>query len=177
MNNIGGIKIAIVDTGICKDHPHLNKSVYNGYSFVGKDCTDYQDQNGHGTLCTSVIKKECSSAQFYIIKALDHTSISKLSGGQKQRIAIARALLEKSSIIIFDEATSALDNISQKEIMSNISGYISCKTVIIIAHRLSTIENADQIYVLSHGNVIQKGRHLDLLNQDGKYHELVKQVQ
>lgn len=100
----------------------------------------------------------------------------KLSGGQKQRIAIARALLEKSSIIIFDEATSALDNISQEEIMGNIRDYIMNKTVVIIAHRLSTIEKADKIYVLSDGKVIQEGRHQDLLNQGGKYHELVKQV-
>lgn len=78
MNNINGIKIAIVDTGICKDHPYLADSIYGGYSFVGNDCNDYQDQNGHGTLCTSVIKKECNSAQFYIIKALDSTNTSNL---------------------------------------------------------------------------------------------------
>lgn len=96
----------------------------------------------------------------------------KLSGGQKQRIAIARALIAKSSIIIFDEATSALDNISQKVILENISELLKNKTVIVIAHRLSTIMDADKIYVLNKGKVVESGSHEELLSQKGVYCEL-----
>lgn len=73
---------------------------------------------------------------------------NNLSGGQKQRVAIARALLRDSNVIVFDEATSNLDNLSQKEIMNNISSYFKDKIVIIIAHRLSTIKSADRIIVM-----------------------------
>lgn len=96
----------------------------------------------------------------------------KLSGGQKQRIAIARALIAKSSIIIFDEATSALDNISQKVILENIRELLKNKTVIVIAHRLSTIMDADKIYVLNKGKVVESGSHEELLINKGVYYNL-----
>ncbi|WP_315167951.1 ABC transporter ATP-binding protein [Metaclostridioides mangenotii] len=96
----------------------------------------------------------------------------KLSGGQKQRIAIARALNQNGKILILDEATSALDNISQSEIINNISEYLSDKIVIVIAHRLSTIKNADNIYVLEDGNVVESGREKELLIKGGLYKKL-----
>lgn len=96
----------------------------------------------------------------------------KLSGGQKQRIAIARALIAKSSIIIFDEATSALDNVSQKIILENIRELLKNKTVIVIAHRLSTIMDADKIYVLNKGQVVESGSHEELLIKKGVYYNL-----
>lgn len=99
----------------------------------------------------------------------------KLSGGQKQRVAIARALISKSSIIIFDEATSALDNISQKTILENIDDLLSNKTVIVIAHRLSTIKNADKIYVIDKGQVIESGVHEELISNEGTYYNLVNE--
>ncbi|MEF9992026.1 MAG: ABC transporter ATP-binding protein [Peptostreptococcaceae bacterium] len=97
----------------------------------------------------------------------------KLSGGQKQRVAIARALISKSSIIIFDEATSALDNISQKTILENINDLLKNKTVIVIAHRLSTIKNADKIYVIDKGKVIESGSHEELILNESTYYSLV----
>ncbi|CEP45477.1 ABC transporter ATP-binding protein [[Clostridium] sordellii] len=96
----------------------------------------------------------------------------KLSGGQKQRIAIARALISNSSIIIFDEATSALDNISQKTILENINELLEGKTVILIAHRLSTIKNADKIYVIDKGKVIESGTHKELTLNKSIYYNL-----
>lgn len=97
---------------------------------------------------------------------------NNLSGGQKQRVAIARALLRDSNVIVFDEATSNLDNLSQKEIMNNISSYFKDKIVIIIAHRLSTIKSADRIIVMHKGEIVESGTEDYLLSKNGFYKKL-----
>ncbi|CAK9045272.1 ATP-dependent translocase ABCB1 (ATP-binding cassette sub-family B member 1) (Multidrug resistance protein 1) (P-glycoprotein 1) (Phospholipid transporter ABCB1) (CD antigen CD243) [Durusdinium trenchii] len=101
----------------------------------------------------------------------------QLSGGQKQRIAIARALLKKASFLFLDEATSALDNTSEKMIQQTIDS-ISSKSesglgIVSIAHRLSTVRNADLIYVLSQGSLVEKGNHASLMDKKGTYYALV----
>ena len=97
-----------------------------------------------------------------------------LSGGQKQRLAIARALIQKTKIILFDEATSALDNETQAEIQKAISNLKDEYTILIIAHRLSTIVNCDRIMVLENGKIIEQGTHQNLLERSSTYQTLYK---
>ncbi len=93
----------------------------------------------------------------------------KLSGGQRQRIAIARAVLKDPPILILDEATSSVDNETEAAIQRSLERIIVGRTTVMIAHRLSTIRNADIIYVLENGRIIEKGRHEDLLEMNGAY--------
>ncbi|AAV90136.1 ABC transporter related protein [Zymomonas mobilis subsp. mobilis ZM4 = ATCC 31821] len=93
----------------------------------------------------------------------------KLSGGEKQRIAIARMLLKNPPILLFDEATSALDSHSEADIQATLNQIAQNRTTIIIAHRLSTIVHADQIIVLDHGRIAERGNHQILLAQNGLY--------
>ena len=96
----------------------------------------------------------------------------ELSGGQRQRICIARAILKKSKILIFDEATSSLDQISEAKIKSSIDSLRNNRTIIVVAHRLSTILNADTIYVLKQGAIVEFGNHEELLQKKGEYFKL-----
>ena len=96
-----------------------------------------------------------------------------LSGGEKQRISIARAILKDSPIIILDEATASVDPENEHLIQNAISSLTKGKTVIVIAHRLATIQDADKILVIDNGDVVQKGNHLELINQDGIYKNFI----
>ena len=99
---------------------------------------------------------------------------NKLSGGQKQRLSIARAVLKNPPIMILDEATSALDTESEKLVQQALENMMRNRTSIVIAHRLSTIQNADNIIVMQRGEIVEQGRHEELLGKKGTYQKLVE---
>ena len=103
-----------------------------------------------------------------------------MSGGQKQRIAIARALIKKPAVLLLDEATSALDATSEKMVQESIDALqkLKAQTTIVIAHRLATIKNADCIFVIDQGKIVQNGTHEDLVqNKQGLYFSLWERQQ
>ena len=118
---------------------------------------------------------ELSFANEFIEKLPDgyHTTIGengvRLSGGEKQRLSIARAILKESSIILLDEATSSLDADTENKIQKAINFLTRGRTTIVIAHRLSTILNSDMIYVIDKGQVIDQGKHDELLKSSPAY--------
>jgi ATP-binding cassette subfamily B protein len=96
----------------------------------------------------------------------------KLSGGEKQRVAIARTLLKQPAMLIFDEATSALDSKTERALQDELSGLAKNRTTLIIAHRLSTIVHADQILVMDHGQIVERGTHDALIGANGAYAQM-----
>ena len=98
----------------------------------------------------------------------------KLSGGQKQRISIARAFLKDPAILILDEATSALDNMTEMQVQKALSELSVGRTTLVVAHRLSTVKNADEILVLTDGEITERGSHEQLIEQGGLYAELYR---
>ncbi len=97
-----------------------------------------------------------------------------LSGGERQRVAIARALLKNAPILILDEATASLDNQSERLVQQALDELMKGRTVLVIAHRLSTVRNASQICVVSHGHIVERGSHDDLLARNGEYARLYR---
>ncbi len=98
----------------------------------------------------------------------------KLSGGQKQRIAIARVFLKNPPILILDEATSALDNITERQIQESLNELCHGRTTIVVAHRLTTVRNADEIFYIEGGRIMERGNHKELMELGGEYASLVR---
>jgi len=96
----------------------------------------------------------------------------KLSGGQRQRVTIARALLANPRLLLLDEATSSLDTESEALIQKSLDDLLRDRTTLVIAHRLTTIQRADLILVLEGGQIVERGRHEDLMALNGRYHQL-----
>jgi subfamily B ATP-binding cassette protein MsbA len=100
-----------------------------------------------------------------------------LSGGQRQRIAIARAMIKSAPILVLDEATSALDNKSEAIVQKALENLMSDKTVFVIAHRLSTVKNADKIAVIQDGELVETGRHEELLRLESGLYKYLYEMQ
>jgi ABC-type transport system involved in Fe-S cluster assembly, permease and ATPase components len=98
----------------------------------------------------------------------------KLSGGERQRISIARAILKNPPLLIFDEATSALDSQTERAIQEELDRLAQGRSTVIIAHRLSTVVDADQIIVMEHGRILERGTHHELLQREGRYAQMWK---
>lgn len=141
--------------------------------FVRPDATD-------GMLHDVLQKASCTNLLARADKGLDSfigEGGMRVSGGEKQRLSIARALLRDPKLIVFDEATSALDSITEADISQTIRTVSQAHNhmTVIIAHRLSTILHADRIYVLERGQIVETGRHSDLLNEKGLYYAMWRQ--
>ena len=121
---------------------------------------------------------KCAGAHDFIMRLPDgyHTRVGfgfqELSGGERQRISIARAILKNPKILILDEATAAMDTATERRIQDALAKLIVGKTTIMIAHRLSTLRDADELIVIEHGKVAERGTHRELLEQDGIYRRL-----
>jgi ATP-binding cassette subfamily B protein len=158
-------------------------SVHNSIGIVPQDTVLFNDTIGYNIAYGSKnasnddIVEAAKSAKIhdFIISLADgyNTTVGerglKLSGGEKQRVGIARTLLKNPPILVLDEATSALDTETERNIQESLRGLGSGRSVITIAHRLSTVVDADQIFVLEKGVIVEKGTHDELLNLNGRY--------
>ena len=201
----GSGKTTLVKLLVGLYHPVFGKIKYNQVDSLAIDLDDLREKIGFvtqdtqlfsGTIrenllfvrpsatdeeCLEVLRRAaCDSLLARASHGLD-TVIGeggvKVSGGEKQRLSIARSLLRKPNILVFDEATSALDSITEEEItetIRNVSDQAD-RITILIAHRLSTIMHADRIYVLELGNIIEQGKHHQLLEEKGLYYAMWRQ--
>ena len=163
------LKSLISQMGIVTQEAILfNDTVYNNITF-GMDNVSREDV---------INAAKVANAHNFIIEMENgyDTNIgdrgTKLSGGQRQRLAIARAVLKNPPILILDEATSALDTESERLVQDALNNLMKNRTSIVIAHRLSTIQNADEIVVLQKGEIIERGKHNELINNKGLYSHL-----
>lgn len=154
---------------IISQNPYIfNMSIKDNLKLVKKDLTDEEMIN----VCKMVYLDDFINSLPEKYETIVGESGVMLSGGQKQRLAIARALVQKTEIILFDEATSALDNETQFQIQKAIDSLKKEYTILIIAHRLSTIKNTDRILFIDNGKIIQEGKHEDLLLSCEEYKRL-----
>ena len=155
--------------GYVNQEPILfNDTIFNNIAFGVKDATMEQ----------VIEAAKIANAHDFIMEKEDgyNTNIgdrgAKLSGGQRQRLSIARAVLKNPPILILDEATASLDTESERLVQEALDRLMSSRTTIAIAHRLSTIKNSDEILVMKEGHIVERGRHDQLIAQNGYYKKL-----
>ncbi|QIE45738.1 ABC transporter ATP-binding protein [Pseudohalocynthiibacter aestuariivivens] len=161
------------------------KALRGAYSVVAQDIVIFNNSIWENI---RYVKPEASEAEIWqaaenaeiaeLIRRRGDASVgpkgAQLSGGQKQRIAIARAFLRDAPILLLDEATSALDQATEERIKSALDRLTRGKTTIVVAHRLSSIADADRIFVLEAGKLVESGKHAELLDENGLYAQLYK---
>ncbi|MDX1786064.1 ABC transporter ATP-binding protein [Roseovarius sp. ZX-A-9] len=152
---------------VAQDIVIFNNSIWENIRYVNPDATDEQ------------VWQAAENAEIAeLIRRRGNASVgpkgAQLSGGQKQRIAIARAFLRDAPILLLDEATSALDQATEARIKSALDRLTRGKTTIVVAHRLSSIADADRIFVLEQGRLVESGKHAELLAENGLYAQLYK---
>ena len=159
--------------GIVSQEPILfNDTIANNISLGSTPVPEAIEQAGRiANAHEFIVQKEAG----YQTMAGDRGA--KLSGGEKQRVTIARAIFKNPPVLILDEATSSLDTMSERMVQDAINHLMQNRTSIIIAHRLSTVQNADEIIVLEHGEIKERGKHAMLIEQQGIYSKLVKMQQ
>jgi len=185
--------------------PNEGHIYYNGVDANAVDMEDLRHQVGFvtqdtqlfaGTIRENLLFVNPGASDADVMEALDKASCYsllaradkgletvigeggiKISGGEKQRLSIARALLRKPRLLVFDEATSALDSITEEEITKTVREVTASKQhiTVMIAHRLSTIMHADRIYVLEKGQIVEVGKHADLVDEKGLYYAMWRQ--
>ncbi len=177
-NNVSGLDIDVDELRerigfVTQDTQLFSGTIRENLLFVNPNASDDE--------CMDVLEKaSCQSLLARAPQGLD-TVIGeggvKVSGGEKQRLSIARALLRRPHLLVFDEATSSLDSLTEEEITSTIRDVSEDSNLItvLIAHRLSTIMHADRIYVLERGQIVESGRHHDLLEMKGLYYAMWRQ--
>lgn len=154
---------------IISQNPYIfNVSIRDNFKLIKEDITDEEMIRACEVACLDDFINNLPDKYDTIV---GEGGVS-LSGGQKQRLAIARALIQKTEIILFDEATSALDNETQKKIQEAINNMKGEYTILIIAHRFSTILNSDKILFLRNGKITAEGTHEELLNRSKDYKKL-----
>ncbi len=173
---IDGIPITELDKSsirgnlsIISQNPYIfNMSIKENFTVIKEDVTDEE--------IVEACKRACLHDFILTLKDGYNTKVGEsgvtLSGGQRQRLAIARALIQKTEIILFDEATSALDNETQAKIQESIQNMQGEYTILIIAHRLSTVVNSDRLILIDDGHVVGTGTHLELLHHNEFYRNL-----
>lgn len=177
-NNIESVDINLTELRmqlglVSQDSQLFSGTIKDNLLFVKPNATDDEIIAVlNKAACQNLLKRAADG----ILSTIGEGGI-KLSGGEKQRLSIARALLRNPKLLIFDEATSALDSITEEEISVTIRGLSATKSqiTILIAHRLSTIMHADTIFVLEQGEIIEQGKHDDLIAEKGLYYAMWRQ--
>jgi subfamily B ATP-binding cassette protein MsbA len=150
----------------------FNDTIFNNIAF-GSEATEEQVME---------VAKIANAHNFIVAQSNGYQTIigdrgGKLSGGQRQRISIARAILKNPPILILDEATSALDTESEKLVQEALTRLMANRTTLVIAHRLSTIQHADEILVVNQGQIVERGRHDELLSLDAGFYRKLSTLQ
>jgi len=153
---------------VSQDSFIFNETIRNNVTFGKLDATDEEIINASKKAGAHEFIVNCPRGYDTVIGERGY----RISGGERQRLSLARALVRNPDILILDEATSCLDSHSEKLIQESILSLHSLKTIIIVAHRLSTVVDADLIYVLDKGKIVESGSHFELLEKSGAYHSL-----